>query len=188
MLRNQKSHLQQQITALKGELTTYLKQIDLAKQQVDHYQELSPQGLVRSSTLVEYKQAAARFESDRWRIIGEVSHLEFNSAEIDAKIQEAETAFKREGAADLEAVRQRLKELEISLPIAEEIRNSRWYQVSGAVNNSSYSIHVTRMTEDKSEVFDGAETTPLQPGDIIEIKVQLTTEQMRQSALFKVGP
>jgi polysaccharide export outer membrane protein len=178
MLRNQKSRLQQQITALKGELTTHLKQIDLAKQQVERYEDLAPQGLVRSSTLVEYKQNEARYETDRWRIIGEVSHLEFNSAEIDAKIQEAEAGFKRQVATDLEGVRQRLKELEISLPIATEIRNSRWFQVSGAVQDSSYSIHVTRMTDDKSEVFEGTETTTLQPGDIIEIKLQLAAEQL----------
>lgn len=188
MLRNQKSRLQQQITAHKGELTTHLKQIDLAKQQVQQYQELAPQGLIRSSTLVEYKQSVARYETDRWRIIAELSRLEFDSGETDLKIQEAEAGFKRQVVADLEAVRKTLKELEISLPMATEIRNSKWFQMSGAVNDFSFSIHVTRMTDDKSEVFEGSETTNLQPGDIVEIKLLLAAEQLRQSTLFKVRP
>ena len=127
--------LKQQITAHKGELTTHLKQIDLAKQQVQQYQELAPQGLIRSSTLVEYKQSVARYETDRWRIIAELSRLEFDSGETDLKIQEAEAGFKRQVVADLEAVRKTLKELEISLPMATEIHNSKWFQMSGAVND-----------------------------------------------------
>ena len=175
MLRAQKPRLDAQIEALNGELQSEAKQSELAQQQVDRYRKLSSEGLGRSTTLVEYNQTQARYESQKWRIVAELSRTRVVIGEIDLKIEEAEANYKRQVALDLESVRQRLHELEISIPSALGYRAAKLAQTGGvaAEADPKYSVQITRVADGIAKQSIGLPTTLLAPGDLVDIKMEL---------------
>jgi polysaccharide export outer membrane protein len=94
---------------------------------------------------------------------------------LDLRIQEADAAFKRQILLDLRDVRDRLKDLEVTLPTAREIRNAKLQQ-SGNIADISvpHAFTVTRSRAGHATTFSADETTPLEPGDIIEVQLKLS--------------
>jgi polysaccharide export outer membrane protein len=120
-------------------------------------------------------------EGALWRLSADVSRLQMEAGELDVKIQEAETAFKRQSSAELREVREKLGELEITLPTAREIREVRLQYAGGVIRASvKRAITVTRLRNGEVTVIDVAETTPLEPGDAVEVKRLLPEPGLRK--------
>ena len=84
--------------------------------------------------------------------------------------------------AELLEVRRRLNELDISLPIAREVREARLQQaVSLTGIEAARTITVTRSWEGQQTEFQATETMSLEPGDIVEIKKLLPRASSRVS-------
>jgi polysaccharide export outer membrane protein len=79
-------------------------------------------------------------------------------------------------------VRRRLNELDISLPIAREVREARLQQaVSLTGIEAARTITVTRSREGQPTELPATETMFLEPGDIVEIKKLLPGSPSRVS-------
>jgi polysaccharide export outer membrane protein len=174
-VREQRPRIQSQIDALNGELEAQTKQVELARGQVEKYEELRSTGLARNVTLVEYKQSQVRYESERWRILGELSRLKFDEGELDVKLSTIVSTYKQKVADALDSARQRSKEIDITLPSALNIRATRLAQIGSAIAaNGEFVIQVTRVVNGESKIFDALESTALEPGDVVEIKLNLS--------------
>lgn len=177
-VREQRPRLQSQIDALNGELASETKQVELARSQVEKYEELRATGLARNVTLVEYKQSQVRHESERWRIIGELSRLKYDQGELDVKLSSLVSSYNQKVIEELDLSRQNLKKIDVSLPSAVDIRRTRLAQIGSlAAGDDAYTIRVTRALGGKT--FDATESTALEPGDIVEIK--MNTSKARAS-------
>jgi len=171
-IRDQRPRLKDQIEALNGQLESETKQIDLARAQVSKYEELNSTGLLRNSTLTEYKQSQVRFESERWRILGELSRLKFDQGELDVKLNDMLTAYRQKVMTDLDASRRQLKEFDVSLPATMRIRQARLAQSgSASTSDDDFKIAVTRVEDGAPKTFDASEDSALLPGDIVEVKM-----------------
>jgi polysaccharide export outer membrane protein len=77
----------------------------------------------------------------------------------------------------LRDVRERLRELDVTLPSAREIREVKLEQAgSMAGAEAARSISVTRTRNGEATVFQATETTTLEPGDVIDVKRLLPRE------------
>jgi polysaccharide export outer membrane protein len=112
-------------------------------------------------------------ESELWRLTSQVLRLQMEASDLDLRIHEAEASFKRQVITELRDVRERLRELDVTLPSAREIRRQAG---SRAGAEASRSISVTRTRDGKATVFQATETTTLEPGDIIDVKKLLPRE------------
>jgi len=80
-------------------------------------------------------------------------------------------------------VRERLRELDVTLPSAREIREAKLEQAgSMAGAETARTISVTRTRSGEATVFQATETTSLDPGDVIDVKRLLPHEMQDQSA------
>jgi polysaccharide biosynthesis/export protein len=183
LLRSQKPRIQNEIGSLDAQIATTKKQIELINQRSDQYNELVKKGAGLNSTVLELKLTAASYESELWRLTAEVSRLQLDTGELDLKIQEAEASFKRQILAELRDVRERLRELEVTLPSAREIREVKLHQ-AGILDEAeaAHSISLTRARNGEAAVLQATETTPLEPGDVVELKRLLPREPRQQSA------
>ena len=113
----------------------------------------------------------------------QISRLQKDIGELNIKIQEAEASFKRQIASELRDVRDRLNELDITLPAAREVRDVKLQHAGGVIKiGVKRSISVTRVRNGEGVVFDASETTPLEPGDVVDIRKLLPHEAPHQSA------
>jgi polysaccharide export outer membrane protein len=93
-----------------------------------------------------------------------------DSGALDLQIHEAEAIFKRQVITELRDVGERLKELDVVLPVAREIREVRLAQAGSLAGaETARSISVTRTRNGEVTSFQATETTPLEPGDVIDV-------------------
>lgn len=183
LLNSQKPRIQAEIEALDGQVDTAKRQIALVKQHADQYSRLVKQGLGITNTEVQLKLAQASHESELWRLTAQISRLQKDIGDLNVKIQEAEASFKRQIASELRDVRDRLNELDITLPAAREVRDVKLQHAGGVIKiGVKRSISVTRTRNGEGVVFDASETTPLEPGDVVDIRKLLPHEAPHQSA------
>lgn len=171
LLRSQKPRLERQIEALNQQVAAGKKQLAMVNEQVERYDRLVKQGLGTSTSDFQFRVTQSTQEGALWRLIADVSRLQMEVGDLDFKIQDAETTFRRQTATELREVRDRLGDLEVTLPTAREIRDVK-LQYAGALASVRVkrTITVTRMHDGHASVIEADETTVLEPGDTIEIR------------------
>ena len=184
LLRSQKPRLQTEIEALQAQIATETKQLELIKEQIDRYDRLVKQGLGTQTANFQFTVIEANQESSIWRLKAGISRLQMDSGELDLKIEEAEASFKRQVTAELRETRDRLSELDVTLPAAREIRDVKLQYVGGFAGvGITHSISITRVQNGKATVFEANEATALDPGDIVDVKKLLPRQEPRKTAL-----
>jgi polysaccharide export outer membrane protein len=174
LLRSQKPLLKEQIDANNEQGNAGKKQLDLIRQQIDRYGSLLKQGLGTQNNDFNYRVLEANQDAAVWRLLSDVSRLQVESGNLDFKIREVEAAFKRQVAAELQQTRDRLSELEITLPAAVRMRDVKLqYAGGGAAQNARHLITITRTRNGHAVVLDADETTAVEPGDVIDVKNEM---------------
>jgi polysaccharide export outer membrane protein len=183
LLRSQKPRIENEIAALNAQIATTKKQLELIERHADQYSGLVKRGLGLANAELQFRLTEASSESELWRLIAQVSRLQMDTGELDLKINEVEASFKRQIAAELREVRERLRELNVTLPSAREIREVKLQQAGSLVGaEAPRSISVTRTRNGEVTVFQATESTPLEPGDIVDVKKLLPRQSPHHSA------
>jgi polysaccharide biosynthesis/export protein len=171
LLRSQKPRLKEQIDANSEQGNAGKKQLDLIRQQIDRYGTLLKQGLGTQNNDFNYRVLEANQEAAVWRLLSDVSRLQVEGGNLDFRIKEVDAAFKRQVATELQQTSDLLNELQITLPAAVKIRDVRLQYAGGAnAQGVKHSISITRMRNRHAVVLDADETTPVEPGDVIDVK------------------
>jgi polysaccharide export outer membrane protein len=183
VLRSQKPHIQNQIEALNGQVATTQTQLEVVRQYAEQYSRLVKQGLGTLNAEMQSKLAQSTHENELWRLKTEISRLEMGAGDLDVRIEEAAAVFKRQVVTELREVRERLNELGVTLPAAREIRAVRLQYAAGLIKvGVKHSISVSRLRNGETTVFEATETTPVEPGDIIDVKRLLPEQASREVA------
>jgi len=172
VLRSQQPHLQEQIDANTEQSNVEKKQLDMIRQQIDRYGSLVKRGLGTQNNDFQYRVLEANQEAAVWRLLSDVSRLQEQAGDLQFKIKEVEAAFKRDVTKELQETRDRLNELEVTLPAAIRIRDVR-RQYAGGAADASHLISVTRARNGHTDVLDANETMPVEPGDVIDVKIEM---------------
>jgi polysaccharide biosynthesis/export protein len=193
LLRSQKPRLQEQIEADAEQGNAGKKQLDLIRQQIERYERLVRQGLGTQNNDFQFRVLEANQQATVWRLLSDVSRLQMQAGDLDFKIHEVEAAFKRLVATELKETRDRLSELEVTLPAAVKIRDVKLKYAGGAAaQGSKHLISITRTRNGHPVVLDANETTPVEPGDVIDVKIEVPRvvphdEAMARSQSYKAG-
>jgi polysaccharide export outer membrane protein len=183
LLRSQKPRIEKEIEAFNGQIATTKKQLELVKQHADQYSGLVKQGLGLANAELQFRLMETNHESELWRLTTQVLRLQMEAGELDLKIHEAEASFKKQVITELRDVRERLRELDVTLPSAREIRDVKLEQAgSTAGAEAARSISISRTRNGEATVLQATETTTLEPGDIIDVKKLLPREPTYQGS------
>ena len=180
LLRSQKPRIQREIEALNALITTNKRQLEYIKEHAEQYSKLVKQGLGLANAELQNRITEANYENELWKLTAQVSRLEMDSGDLDLKIHETETTFKKQLVTELQDVRERLRELDVTLPSARKVRAVKLQQIGGA--EADRSISVTRAGDGEATVFQATETTSLDPGDVIDVKRLLPRELTYQGS------
>ena len=164
LLRAQKPRIQNEIEFLNAQTATTKKQLEIVKQHADQYSRLVKQGLGLANAELQLRLTEATQESELWRLEVQISRLQMDSSVLDLQIDEAEAIFKRQIITELRDVGERLKELDVVLPVAREIREVRLAQAGSLAGaETARSISVTRTRNGEVTSFQATETRPWSP-------------------------
>lgn len=190
LLRDQIPRLNAEMDAIRNQTQAEARQLELIQSHIADYNNLVSSGLTRRFQLIEYQRQEAGYKSNLARLAAEQVSLEIRKGEISMRMQEAENEYKRKIVADLQDVRSKLEEIEITLPAAREIREARLQQggiTSLAANSSdvSHTAVIHRIRDGNTESFQANPTTALSPGDIVEVRPNSRDTQYRSSSTAK---
>jgi polysaccharide export outer membrane protein len=190
VLRSQKPRIQNEIEALNGQAATAKKQIALYAQYSEQYGRLMKQGLGTANAELQLKLAEASQESELWRLTAQISRLQMDIGEIDIKSHDIESTFMKQVVADLREVRERLRELDVTLPSARELREVKLRQAGNVAEiEVSRSFSITRTKNHEAVVIQASDTMLLEPGDLIEVKQLLPRgAQSGNAPSWQTGP
>ncbi|MGL4395308.1 MAG: hypothetical protein ACRCS9_02100 [Hyphomicrobium sp.] len=167
----QRPRLVAESEAIDRQIESERKQIELVKKQIEAYEKLQRNGLTKLDSIIQIQLSAATKESNLWRLEADRSRLKREIGELEIRVQEAETAYRRQVAGELQETMQRLNEVAVTLPAARDIRDTKFRDAanpSGTGPSRSYSI--TRVREQEIVTIEATDITPLEPGDIVEVK------------------
>ena len=171
LMRSQQPRLLAEIDALNSQIASENEQLEIVREQAKQYDLLMKKGLGQQNVEVQLKLAEASHEGNRWRFAAEISRLQRDAGDLTLKIHDAEAGASKQVMDELRDVRQRLKELEITLASARDVREVRRVQAGNVVGVAvARSIAITRVRDNVTTVIAATDTAPLEPGDIIEIE------------------
>ncbi|WP_243373288.1 polysaccharide biosynthesis/export family protein [Microvirga solisilvae] len=175
LLREQGPRLDAEAVAVQQQSESEKKQLELIQMTLADYNNLVSSGLTRRFQLIEYQRQEATYKSSVARLAAEQVNLEIRKGEIAMRLQESENNYKQRILTDLQDVRARLSEIEITLPVAREVREARLQQgggatLAGSATEVSHTAIIHRIRDGKTESFQADTRTPLAPGDIVEMR------------------
>jgi polysaccharide export outer membrane protein len=175
LLRDQKPRLDAEMVAVREQSDAEKKQLELIQMTLADYNNLVSSGLTRRFQLIEYQRQESNYKSNIARLSAEQVNLEIRKGEIAMRIQEIENNYKQRILTDLQDVRARLTEIDITLPVAREVREARLQQSGGAAlagttNEVSHTAFIHRLRDGRTDSFQADTKTPLAPGDIVELR------------------
>jgi polysaccharide export outer membrane protein len=174
LLRAQKPRLEAEIAGIRSQAEAEANQLRLLQEHIADYNKLITTGLARRYTVIELQREEARHKGNLARFAAELARLDNSIGEVALRIQEAENNYMQRVITELQDSRTRLLEVEISMPIAQELREARLQGSSpalvGATTHAPYSITILRTREGVSKSFQADWATLVVPGDIIEVR------------------
>ena len=171
LLRSQKPRLESEIAALKRQVKAGQDQLDLITAQVDRYSKLVKKGLGTSTSDFQFRVTQSAQEGRIWRLKAEISRLQRQAGDLDIRIQDANSSARLRISSELHTAQARLDEIEVQLPAARAIREVRLQYVGDVAQAGiKRTIRITRARGGESRTFDVDKTTPLEPGDTVEIE------------------
>ncbi|MDX2307190.1 MAG: polysaccharide biosynthesis/export family protein [Hyphomicrobium sp.] len=178
LIEAQKGPLEAEIAAIGSQIDAEKRQLQLISEHRREYQKLQKSGLARFETLIQIQLNAAAKEGIIWRLEGDRSRLASGIGEIAIRIDDARTADTRASSADLEAVKQRLREIEMALPAAREVRALKLRE-AGSTGNVTVKRQflVTRIVDARAATIEVSDDAILQPGDVLDVRTLTALER-----------
>ena len=173
LLRDQKPRLEAEIAGVRAQADAEQKQLELLQEHIADYNKLVSTGLARRYAMIELQREEARHKGNLARFSAEMARLDNSIGEIGVRMQEAENEYMRRAMTDLQETRSRLQELDISIPVAQELREARFQQSQAALMSMAdapYTVAILRSRSGKEEVIQADMSTRLSPGDVVEVR------------------
>jgi polysaccharide export outer membrane protein len=172
LLEGQRPLMAAEHDALDGQIASQKEQIKLLKNEIAAIASLKGKGLARSNSVLELGLALSTKESDLWKLQADRSRLLLAINDLDARISQSDQAQKDQLLADLGLVQQGLYDVEVALPSAIAQRATRFRLVGQTLDKAPvYEARITRVGMKDIETFIATETTRLEPGDIVDIRI-----------------
>jgi polysaccharide export outer membrane protein len=184
LLSQQVARLASERTALTEQAELAERQIDLTREQSSEYNKLAATGHALRTVQVEREREHARTRSDAARIKAELAKNETALGELTLRLRELDTAYMRRVVLELQETRQKMLEVEGSVPVAREIAQGRRRRLAaseGAGAAADWDLRITRQTGLAPATIQANFETFLQPGDIIQIAPKRGPVESKQS-------
>ena len=177
LLRDQRPRIEAEIRSVKDQSRSESVQLRLIQTHIEDYNKLLTSGLARRYTGIELQREEERNKGNIARYAAEVSRLEFSLGEVALRMQQAQNTYQQRTLIDLQDVRTRLRELDVTIPMARELRSTRLQVGSSMMATSAPSIRrtimIVRRYGSESQTIVANETMAVAPGDIIDVRREL---------------
>lgn len=173
LLELQRPLLATEETSLEGQIAAESSQATLLRGRLAEFEKLENKGLSRSSNVIELRLTLATKEGNIWALKAQQTRTSVARTELDNKLLELTNQYKTRLTTELDDIRRQLLEIDVTLPSSRRIvaRRTQAASRTGA-GDSGHTIHIIRYKSGAQLEFEAAELTPIEPGDVIEVRAR----------------
>lgn len=172
--REQKPRLESAYKSIEEQITAEKHQSALLQTQLKDLEDLSSKGLSMRSREITLQRERATMDSNISRYRSELARLAVTIGEVDIKVNDAMTIYRRRVLGELDGLRKAIQDIDAAMPSAREMRDVRSQQ---AANSSGvgqtppiYRLFLRRSIDSEMKVLTISGEMLLQPGDVVEVK------------------
>ncbi|WP_165491017.1 polysaccharide biosynthesis/export family protein [Lichenihabitans psoromatis] len=172
LLTQQMHSIEVDIQSFEQQVTLEKEQVDIIDHQVADVSGLLVNGLTRRSPVQDLQRERSRTQSSLSRVTGDLARAKSTLAEANLKLQDIGNAYRNRLAADLVNVQLTIDTTESALPLVREDLRLRKERLPFALkddDNKALVLRVSRYRKGVMETFDADPSTPVRPGDILQV-------------------
>jgi polysaccharide biosynthesis/export protein len=171
VLRKQQPQLQSERDAIDAEIAAQSKLLELSAARYARLDSLREKGLARIEGIMEAAQQQALAQGTIARLKAQRSRNEIENAGVELKIVEKQNIFKQKVTQLLNDARRGLHETDIQLVHARKVLELRRQAAGyGTAPSAPHTFFIRRLVEGEPRTIPGNSWTPIEPGDIIEVR------------------
>lgn len=174
LLEQQKPRLEKERKATQKQVESETKLLELVDKRLAEYEKTGAIGLARSTVLNDFQKEKSRSETSLARLAADLARVEFSISTVDLQILERKDLFHRKAMEDLSAAMRKLTDNEIELSSARKLRELRGelagIPLVGRPAQTPNNLIIYRGVEDNQIAIPATPTTPLEPGDILDVR------------------
>src|SRR5262245_18805948 len=122
-IRSLKPQLLLESEAIDGQITSETRHIELVRHRITEYSKRVEKGLGRSSSMIELQLGEANKQSNVYRLRADQFQLRNKVLALDIQLNDIEAAYNGRVQNRLQEVQKRLREIDVTLPSALELRD-----------------------------------------------------------------
>ena len=171
-LQNQRPRVEAELDAVINQIAKQKDRLAIVNTHLVDLETLFAKGLLRKEVLLNQQIEKSLVEGQVSNLEAQVAHLRQSMGDLDIKLGDAKASYLRQTLVELQDTSQRLREVETSIGPARRLLGVKAQGVSGEVDESEYSIRISRVRDGAIVTFDSTNETMLSPGDVVEVKLK----------------
>ena len=188
-LQSQRPRIEAEINAVTDEIAKQNEHLAIVNSHLVDLQSLFDKGLLRKDVLLNQQIEKSLVEGQVSNLQAQVARLRQTMGDLDIRLGDVKANYLRQNLTELQDATQRLRDVETSIGPARRLLQVKAQGADADVDDSDYSIRISRVRNGGMVTFDATEETMMSPGDVVEVKLKrhisvgdpsLSTEAIRE--------
>jgi len=177
MLRKQREQFGEEIRSLTGQQEAITRQTELVRAELRKIEGLAARGLASSQQVLELRATAAELDGERFEILAFLSRARQQVVQVDTRMREAETAWRRERLERRARIEAEIETARIQADNARRRLGSLAVTMPASTFTSPAETHfwITRKGERGTATLIATPDMPVMPGDVIRVSTEPPT-------------
>jgi polysaccharide export outer membrane protein len=171
-LQSQRPRIETEINAMTSQIEKQKEHLSIVNTHLVDLEHLFGKGLLRKEVLLNQQIQKTLVEGQISNLEAQVARLRQNVGELDIKLGDVKSNYLRQILTDLQDTSERLREVDTSLGPTRRLLEVKAKAVGGDIDESEYTIRVSRVRDGTMITFDATEDMMLSPGDVVEVKLK----------------
>ena len=187
LLEKQRPRIGAEIAAVKDQLDKERRHLKLVTDRLGELETYFQRKIVREDEMNRQRVMQANAQAEVARSEAKIARLYGDLGELDVKLGELKATFSRQILTELEKALQDLRDVDTALVTARAFRRVKAQDIGRG--GADATMTVTRFRDGKPATFKATGNTVLEPGDVVEVKLELpVTDGVSTAAMHAIDP
>jgi hypothetical protein len=171
-LQSQRPRIEAEIVAVTNQIAKQKEHLAIVTDHLGDLETLFAKGLLRKDVLLNEQIQKTLVEGQMANLEAQVARLRQNMGDLEVRLGDIKSNYLRQTLQELQDTSQRLRDVEMSLGPAKRLLSVKAQGAGGDVDETEYTIRISRVRDGGMITFDATDETMLSPGDLVEVTIK----------------
>ena len=188
LLEKQRPRIGAELAAVNDQLDKERRHLKLVTDRLVELETYFQKKIVREDEMNRQRVMQANAQAEVARSEAKVARLHADLGDLDVKLGELKATFNRQILTELEKALQDLRDADTALVTARAFRRVKAQDIGRDGAEAAMTVRITRFRDGKPATFKATGNTVLEPGDLVEVKLELAVTDGTSAAMRAIDP